>query len=65
MNRAELAALDLPTLTRQADAALRAASERHGLPPVRASGLNRAQMVQIIVTASIRAASEALTARGV
>jgi hypothetical protein len=55
MNRHDLAALPIDELTRQADTALRATAERYGWAPRRARGLPVAMLVQIVMTAQLRA----------
>lgn len=52
MTRIALASLPTPELARLADAALRSAATRHGLPPVRASALPRWLQVEAVLNAA-------------
>ena len=59
LTRSELRALPLDDLTSRADAALRESAERYGWRPTRARGLPVALLAEIVLTAQLRAASEA------
>ncbi len=50
MTRTALASLPAAELAHLADAALRAAAVRHGLPPVRAAGLPRWLHVEAVLS---------------
>lgn len=52
MTRTALASLPTAELARLADAALRSAATRHGLPPVRAGSLPRWIMVEAVLNAA-------------
>lgn len=59
MTRRHLSTLPPAELAHLADAAFRAAATRHGLPPVRASGVPRWLQVEAVLNAARRATGEA------
>ncbi len=57
--RSDLLALPPAELARLADPALRASADRYGWRPMRAAGLPASLLVEVVLAAQLRAASEA------